>query len=172
MKLLDKLATIWILAGISVGFLCGGCGKEGATKDSPGGATAPAQAAGLIKWSHKGTAFTAVTVAAKKHTLLDKSGVMVTFDNEETPPDASTVSTLKKNRVEVFFPTQNSGCGKPISVAFHKGSGTIQESNLSGYDGQITVNGNKLIGQVNINKIGFDEDCSISGSFEAALTAQ
>ena len=136
--------------------------------DSSGEAT-PAPTSGQIKWSHKSAPFTAVTVLAKNHSFFDKPGVMVTFRDEDVPPGKST---FKKNSVEVFFPAQDSGYGKPISVAFHKGGETIQESSNIGYDGQLAASGGKLSGKLNINKIGYNEDCSITGSFEATLTGR
>lgn len=174
MKSWNKAMMIGVLAGIATGFLCAGCGKKGAAKaNNPSGeATVSSQTAVSIKWSYKGTGFTAVTVLAKKHTFFGKSGVMVTFYDENVPPGASAVSTSKKNRVEVFFPAQDSGYGKPISVAFHEGSKTIVESKGGGYNGQLTASSRKLHGELNINKIGYNEDCSITGSFETTLIGQ
>jgi hypothetical protein len=106
---------------------------------------------------------------AKKHKFFAKPGVMVTFCDEVVAPGRST---LGKNCAEVFFPAQDSGYGKPISVAFRKGSETVQQNSGSGYNGRLTAIGSKLSGDLNINKIGYDEDCSITGSFEATLTDQ
>ncbi len=171
MKSWNKVVTIGSLAGIAGGLLCTGCGKNDATsvKDPSGVATTPAQTAGPTRWSHKGTEFKAVTVLAKKHKFFGKPGVMVTFCNEDV---ASGRSTLGKNCVEVFFPAQDSGYGKPISVAFRKGTETVQQNSGNGYNGRLTATGSTLSGELNINKIGYDEDCSITGSFEATLTDQ
>ncbi len=171
MKSWNKVVTLGLFAGIAAGFLCTGCGKEGATRanDSTGEATVPAQTTGPIKWSHKGVAFTAVRTMATKRNFSNKPGVMLTFCDDAAAP---AKSVLRKNSVEVFFPAQGSGYGKPISVAFHKGSETVQESSASGYNGRLTANGSKLSGELNINGIGYDEDCSITGSFEVTLAGQ